>query len=66
MCVCPRSGYESTIQFEAVQYMRLLLATVHMYMDDISFKAVLRIRTYYYADPDPGSKKCPYESGSGS
>ena len=26
--------------------------------------AVLRIRIYYYADPDPGSKKCPYGSGS--
>ena len=25
---------------------------------------VLRIRIYYYADPDPGSKKCPYGSGS--
>ena len=28
--------------------------------------AVLRIRIYYYVDPDPGSKKCPYGSGSGS
>ena len=30
------------------------------------FSAVLRIRIYYYADPDldPGSKKCPYGSGS--
>ena len=28
------------------------------------FKAVLRIRIYYYTDPDPVSKKCPYESGS--
>ena len=27
--------------------------------------AVLWIRIYYYADPDPGSKKCPYGSGSG-
>ena len=35
-------------------------------------KPVLRIRIYYYADPDPdpdpdldpGSKKCPYGSGS--
>ena len=30
--------------------------------DDL--KTVLRIRIYYYADPDPGSKKCPYGSGS--
>ena len=25
---------------------------------------VLRIRINYYADTDPGSKKCPYGSGS--
>ena len=25
---------------------------------------VLRIRIYYYVDPDPGSQKCPYGSGS--
>ena len=24
----------------------------------------LRIRIYYYADPDPGSQKCPHGSGS--
>ena len=28
------------------------------------FHPVLRIRTYYYADRDPGSKKYPYGSGS--
>ena len=28
--------------------------------------AVLRIHIYYYADLDPGSKKSPYGSGSGS
>ena len=27
---------------------------------------MLRIRIFYYADPDPGFKKCPYRSGSGS
>ena len=26
------------------------------------FYTVLRIRIYYYADPDPGSQKCPYGS----
>ena len=30
----------------------------------VNFVSVLRIRIYYYADPDPGSKKCPYGSGS--
>ena len=31
---------------------------------DALSKTVLRIRIYYYADPDPGFKKCPYGSGS--
>ena len=31
----------------------------------VSLCPVLRIRIYYYADPDPGSKKCPYGSGCG-
>ena len=29
------------------------------------FPAVFRIRKIFYADPDPGSRKCPYGSGSG-
>ena len=27
-----------------------------------TLQSVLRIRIYYYADPDPGPKKCPYGS----
>ena len=29
-------------------------------------KPVFRIRVSFHADPDPGSQKCPYGSGSGS
>ena len=44
-----------------------ILTELHFsYKTDQAFQAVLRIRIYYYADPDPGSKKCPYGSGSGS
>ena len=28
------------------------------------FDAVFRIRKSFHADPDPGSQKCPYGSGS--
>ena len=30
----------------------------------IIFKPVFRIRKSFHADPDPGSQKCPYGSGS--
>ena len=36
----------------------------NVYSRTHQFFSVLRIRIYYYADPDPGSKKCPYRSGS--
>ena len=37
-----------------------------MYYVVIVFKTVFRIRISFHADPDPGSQKCPYGSGSGS
>ena len=49
---------------------KICLKKYHAGLDAVlPTKTVLRIRIYYrtyYADPDPGSKKCPYGSGSGS
>ena len=46
-------------------WIHTLLYTLNHY-SIINNTAVLRIHIYYYADPDLGSKKCPYGSGSGS
>ena len=33
-------------------------------IEQSGFFAVFRIRISFHADPDPGSQKCPYGSGS--
>ena len=59
--------------FLARSYGSIIYLWIQIRQDDLDmtrsatlfqFSSVLRIRIYYYADPDPGSKKFPYGSGS--